>query len=132
MSESILNSVKKVLGLAEDYTPFDPDIVMHINSAFSTINQLGIGPEAGYEITDDTETWDAFFGTNLRYNSIKTLVCLMVKAVFDPPNTSYLVDAMNHQIKELQWRLNAVRESTEWVDPDPDPVTEFVLDGGGP
>jgi hypothetical protein len=133
---SILTSTKKVLGLEDAYTVFDEDVMMHINSAFSTLNQLGIGPEDGYQITSKTPTWDAFFGTNLRYNGIKTYVFLRVKLLFDPPTTGYLVDATERQIKELEWRLLTVREQTEWVDPDPGTLPEsedeLLLDGGGP
>ena len=133
MTESILTSTKKILGLDASYTAFDLDILTHINSAFSTLNQLGIGPEDGYAIEDDDATWDAFFGTNLRYNSIKTYVYMSVKMVFDPPPSSYAVTAMKEQKQELEWRLNVVREQTEWVDPDPDDVEEDeILDGGSP
>lgn len=132
MSESILNSVKHTLNLAADFTPFDQDVILHINSAFSTLNQLGLGPEEGYMITDATETWDAFFGSDLRLNNIKTYVYLRVRMLFDPPTTAYLVEAMKQQILELEWRLNVYREGTEWVDPMPERIRETVLDGGGP
>jgi len=131
VSESILNSVKHTLNLAADFTPFDQDVILHINSAFSTLNQLGLGPEEGYMITGATETWDAFFGTDLRLNNIKTYVYLRVRMLFDPPTTGYLVEAMKQQIQELEWRLNVYREGTEWVDPMPERIRETVLDGGG-
>lgn len=135
MIHSILTSTKKNLGLDESYTVYDEDIITLINSAFATLNQLGIGPEDGYQITNATATWDAFFGNNLRYNSIKTYVHLSVKLVFDPPPTSYAQAAVEKQKQELEWRLNVVREQTEWVDPDPTitPVEEnVILDGGSP
>lgn len=113
---SILTDVKKVLGIDESYTAFDVDIIMHINSAFATLNQLGPGPVDGYMIEDDTATWDAFF-TDLNLNPIKTYVFLRVKMLFDPPQTGYLVTAMENQIKELEWRLNTVWEGTGWVAP---------------
>lgn len=133
MITSILTSTKKVLGLDDAYVAFDEDVIMHINTAFSILNQLGIGPVDGYQITDKTPTWDAFFGTNLKYNGIKTYVYLRVRLLFDPPQTGYLVDAMKAQILELEWRLNVVRETTEWVDPTPIPIPldEFyILEGG--
>lgn len=122
MEESILTSVKKNLGLADDYTAFDLDILMLINSAFSTLNQLGLGPVDGFSIEDKIPTWDAFIGTDNRLNSVKTYVSLKVRSAFDPPQTSYLVAAMNEQIKELEWRLNVVREGDTWVAPTPEPV----------
>lgn len=132
MSDSILTSTKKMLGIAEDYTAFDVDILMHINTVFSTLNQLGIGPEAGYMIEDATPTWDAFLGDDLRKNSVKTYVYLSVRLLFDPPQTSFHIQAMRDQQKELEWRLNVVRETTEWVDPDPTLLEDAVLDGGEP
>lgn len=123
MSESILTSVKKILGLDEDYTAFDQDIIMYINSAFSTLNQLGLGPTEGFSIQDATTTWDAFIGTDDRLNSVKTYVALKVKSLFDPPQTQYLVAAMKEQIQEFEWRLNVVREEDTWIPPAP-PASE--------
>jgi len=125
VSESILTSVKKVLGLDDDYTTFDPDIIMFINSAFSTLNQLGLGPDTGFSITDKDTTWDAFIGTDDRLNSVKIYVYLKVRSMFDPPQTQYLVEAMKQQIQELEWRLNVVREGDTWVPPVA-PVTESI------
>jgi len=125
VSESILTSVKKVLGLDDDYTAFDPDIIMFINSAFSTLNQLGLGPDTGFSITDKDTTWDAFIGTDDRLNSVKIYVYLKVRSMFDPPQTQYLVEAMKQQIQELEWRLNVVREGDTWVPPVA-PVTESI------
>lgn len=130
MSESILTSVKKNLGLEASYTVFDADILLYINGVFSTLNQLGIGPENGFSISSATTTWDAFYGTNKKYSSIRTYVTLKVRMLFDPPQTSYLIDALNQQAKELEWRLNAVREETEWTSPIPFVITDTVLDGG--
>jgi hypothetical protein len=120
---SILTSVKKVLNIDASYTAFDEDILMHINSVFATLTQLGVGPATGFAIEDDTTTWDAFLGTDLRLNNVKTYVYLRVRMLFDPPQTSYLIDAMREQIRELEFRMNVYREETAWVDPDPAPVT---------
>ena len=123
MEQSILISTKKILGIAEDYTVFDLDIITHINSAFSTLTQLGVGPAAGYMIEDADDVWDDFIDVDLdfQYNSIKSYVFLQVRQLFDPPQTSYLISAVEKQIQEFEWRLNVHREETEWVDPDPDP-----------
>ena len=124
MSDSILTSTKKILGIEEEYTAFDLDILTHINSVFSKLSDLGIGPEAGFMIEDDTKVWSDFLGTDLRLNSVKTYVYLNVRLLFDPPTTSYLITSMKEQIREFEWRLNVKREGVSWVDPDPDPVVE--------
>jgi len=122
MTESILDSVKKVLNLGSDYTPFDQDVIMHINSVFSTLNQLGVGPDVGFMIEDNTTEWSDFLDGDMRLNNVKTYIYLRVRMLFDPPTIGYLVSAMENQVKELEWRINAQRESVAWVDPDPDPV----------
>lgn len=132
MSESILTSVKKNLGIAEDYTAFDPDILLLINGVFSTLNQLGIGPEDGFSISDKVATWDAFIGTNKKLNSVKNYMVYKVRLAFDPPQTSYLIAALEKQAEELEWRLNTVREMTDWTDPSGDIPPDTVLDGGSP
>jgi hypothetical protein len=124
MIMSILNSTKKVLGIAEDYTVFDEDIIMHINTAFSTLTQLGVGPPEGFMIEDATAEWDDFIPEDpddRQYNSVKSYVFLKVSMLFDPPQTSYLIAAKEKQIQELEWRLNVHREETGWTDPDPNP-----------
>lgn len=117
---SILTSTKKVLGIAEDYTVFDEDIIMHINTAFSTLTQLGVGPVEGFMIEDATAEWDDFItNSDIQYNAVRSYVYLKVQMLFDPPQTSYLIAAKEKQIQELEWRLNVHREETGWTDPDP-------------
>lgn len=125
METSILTTIKKLLGLPDDYTVFDLDVITHINSAFSTLTQLGVGPPVGFMIEDDSAVWTDFIVDDLQYNAVKTYIYLRVKQVFDPPATSYLISAFDEQIKELEWRLNVHREETGWVDPDPDPPPLF-------
>lgn len=103
---SILKSIKKLLGVPEEYDVFDTDITIHINSAFSTLNQLGVGPSEGFSIEDDTETWGMFLGDNTQINSVKTYVYIKVRLLFDPPTTSFAIDALKKQAEELEWRLN--------------------------
>lgn len=123
MEPSILTSTKKILGLSSDYTAFDTDIVMHINTAFSTLTQLGVGPVAGFMIEDATAVWDDFIPDgDLQYNSVKSYVYLRTRLLFDPPSTSYLIASFEEQLKELEWRLNVHREETGWTDPNPQPV----------
>jgi hypothetical protein len=123
MEQSILTSTKKILGVTEDYTVFDLDIITHINSAFSTLTQLGVGPAGGFVIEDEDAEWEDFIGSDLQNHSIKSYVYLKVRMLFDPPTTSYLITAMEKQISELEWRLNTHREETAWVDLDPNPVS---------
>jgi hypothetical protein len=108
--DSILNGTKKILGLNSDYLAFDFDIITHINAAFSTLNQLGVGPEDGFFIEDSTANWEDFIVPANQLNLVKTYVYLKVRFLFDPPTTSFLLDAMNNQIKEYEWRLNLFRE----------------------
>lgn len=131
MGTSILTNTKKVLGVDEGYTAFDADILMHINSAFSTLNQIGIGPEAGFAIEDAVPTWSAFLGNDLRLNSVKLYVYLRARVIFDPPSTSFVLAALKEQIQELEWRLNVQRESTGWVNPNPVAIVP-IYDGGTP
>lgn len=117
MTDSILNSTKKVLQVAADYTAFDLDIIMHINSAFATLNQLGVGPAEGFMIEDDTPVWEDFLGTDSRLNSVKSYVYQKVRLLFDPPQTGFLVTAIQEQIREFEWRLNTYREEDSWTLP---------------
>lgn len=117
MEPSILKSTKKILGVGEADTSFDVDIITHINSVLAVLTQVGIGPSNGYMIEDDTATWDAFIGTDPRLNLTKTYLYLKVRLMFDPPGTSYAIDAMEKQIAEFEWRLNVMREEESWVDP---------------
>lgn len=120
MTDSILTTTKKALGISADYTAFDPDIIMHINSVFSTLNQLGVGPAVTFMIMDDTETWSEFIGTNQDINSVKTYMYLRVRLYFDPPATSFALAAMEKQIEELGWRLNVQGEGVRypWIPPE--------------
>jgi len=129
---SILTDTKKILGIAEEYTAFDQDIITHINSVFVILNGLGIGPEEGFDISDDTAVWTDFLGDDKRLNSVKSYVYLRVRLLFDPPQTSFHISALENQYKELEWRLSIQRESVAWIDPDPAPVQDVVYDGGEP
>lgn len=108
--ESILNSTKRVLGLDVNYNAFDLDVITHINAAFSTLNQLGVGPENGYFIQGDAETWADITLPDNQLHLVKSYVYLKVRSLFDPPQTSYLVTAVQKQIEEFEWRLNMMRE----------------------
>lgn len=115
--ESILTSVKKICNVDDAYTAFDLDFVLQINSVFAILNQLGIGPDDGFEIEDKTTTWDEYLTGNLLLNGVKTYMTLRVRMWFDPPQTSHHLTAMQNQISEFESRLNILRESTEWTAP---------------
>lgn len=104
--ESILTSIKKLLGIEEDYECFDADIIMHINSVFMILTQLGIGPAEGFSIQDAENTWDEFVPSGSNLEAIKTYMYLKVKLMFDPPTSSAVIDSANRIIGELEWRLN--------------------------
>ena len=124
MEESILKSTKKILGLDEGYTAFDLDVITHINAAFSILNQLGVGPVEGFMISDEVTVWGDYDVPDNQLHLVKTYVFLKVRLLFDPPATSYLIEATTNQIKEYEWRLNSFRE---WeLDPN-DPMVEEEL-----
>lgn len=112
--ESILASIKKMLGIDEEYTHFDADIIMHINSVLMILTQLGVGPTEGFVIEDDTSTWADFIPqiNAAQLNAVKSYVYMKVKLMFDPPLSSSVIESMNRQISELEWRLNVA------VDPE--------------
>jgi hypothetical protein len=122
MEESILTSTKKILGLDQGYTIFDLDIITHINAAFSILNQLGVGPEEGFFIEDETAVWDDFPVPLNQESLVKTYIFLKVRILFDPPQTSFLIQAATDQIKEYEWRLNVFREVA--LPPTPTPYRD--------
>lgn len=103
--DSILTSIKKLLGIEEDYEQFDFDIITHINSVFVILNQLGVGPSEGFSITDKYSVWDDYISNDPIISTVKTYIGLKVKMLFDPPDRSTIMDATNRAISELEWRL---------------------------
>lgn len=113
MNDSILNTIKKLLGLSSDYTEFDTDIIIHINSVFSILQQLGVGPENGFSISDASTTWSSYTNNDKQINDVITYVYLKVRLLFDPPVNSSILNAQKELISELEWRLNvAVDDGT--------------------
>lgn len=104
--ESILTSVKKMLGIDEAYTHFDADLIMHINTVFSILNQLGVGPSEGYMIDDANDIWSDFLPEGYKLEMVKSYVYLKVRLLFDPPTSSSVMEAVNRQISELEFRIN--------------------------
>lgn len=115
--ESILTSIKKLLGPTEEQTHFDTDIITHINSVFSDLALLGVGPSEGFSIEDSSATWDEFFEgfpyPNL-LNSVKTYMYLKVKILFDPPANSSVLKSYEQEIAKYEWKINVT------VDPKPE------------
>ena len=109
--ESILTSIKKLLGIDESYEHFDSDIVMHINTVLMTLSQIGVGPATGFMIEDENATWQDFIGTDKNLAAVKTYVYLRVKLLFDPPTNSTHTKAIEDAIREYEWRLNVEAES---------------------
>lgn len=112
VTESILESIKKLLGLTEEYTVFDPDIIMHINSVFTVLTQIGVGPKNGFMITDKTATWEDFLGDSPLFSAAKTYTYMRVKLLFDSQSMSgTLVEVFKSQINEFECRLNMTAET---------------------
>lgn len=113
MEESILNSIKKLLGLSKDYDAFDTDIIIHINTVFMSLNQLGIGPSDGFSIVDKSVVWKDYILDSKDLEAVKTYIYLKVRLVFDPPLNASVLESMKQTIAELEWRLNVQAESAE-------------------
>ena len=111
--DSILTSIKKMLGIAEDCTDFDVDLIIHINSVLGILNQLGVGPESGFYIEDDSAVWSDFLDNNVKLNLVKSYVYMKVRLMFDPPTGAQIMDAINKNISELEWRILAVTDSNQ-------------------
>ena len=106
METSILDSIKKLLGIPSEATEFDTDILIHINSVFSILTQLGVGPSSGFSIEDSSTEWSDFIGDDARLSDVKSFVYLKTRLLFDPPASSAAIDAMNRMASELEWRIN--------------------------
>lgn len=105
--ESILTTIKKLLGPVGTYDNFDVDIITHINSTLSTLTQLGVGPDEGYQIEDDDNTWDEFLTDPILLGFAKTYIHHQVKLAFDPPTNAAVLEAMTQKCAELEWRLES-------------------------
>lgn len=112
-TESILTSIKKLLGITEEYTHFDSDIIMHINSVLAILTQLGVGSADGFTISNDSSTWKDFMGEDKKFEFVKSYVHLKVKLLFDPPLSSAVMESMNRMISELEWRILVAADPIE-------------------
>lgn len=109
--DSILNSIKKMLGISGEYEHFDADIIMYINSVFVTLSQLGVSQADGFYISDDSATWDDFISDNRVVEIIKPYIYAKVRIIFDPPTSSIVMDAINRSVSEYEWRINTLVET---------------------
>lgn len=109
--ESILTSIKKLLGIPAEHTDFDADIIMHINSVFMVLQQIGVGPKQGFFIEDDSTTWNEYISDSIQMQAVKSYIHLKVKLLFDPPASSAVMECTKQMISELEWRLNVAAES---------------------
>lgn len=117
--ESILTSIKKRLGLSEEYEAFDPEIIMEINTAFFDLNRLGVGPSDVFFIEDDTSVWTDFISSDTKTvvrEAIKTYIYLRTKLGFDPPAGTAHIEAINRRIDQLEWTMNCAVESEGTVE----------------
>jgi hypothetical protein len=121
---SILDDVKHMLGLLPAEHAFDSDIINHINSVFSILNQIGVGPDEGFQITDNTTQWEVYI-PSFRLNSIKSYMFLRVKNYFDPPDGRFVIGSMDRQIQELEWRILIEADNAL-------PPPSSIIDGGSP
>lgn len=113
VTDSILTSIKKMLGIVEEYEHFDDDLIMHINSVFSILTQLGVGSSKGFMIEDESANWEEFISDEAKLMLVKSYMLLKVKLLFDPPLSSAVLECYNKQIEEYEWRLNAAAENDE-------------------
>ncbi len=113
MNESILNSIKQLLGVDPSYDVYDGDIMIHINTAFARLHSLGVGPKKAFFIEDESASWNDFMPEDTLFHNVKTFIHLKVKIVFDPPLSSAVLEVMKEQIKELEFLLNVAAETPE-------------------
>lgn len=109
--DSVLTSIKKLLGITEEYDQFDQDLIIHINAVLMVLTQIGVGPSNGMIINDSSTTWNDILSDTSNIEAVKTYVYLKVKMIFDPPSSSSVADAMNRSINEYEWRLNINADS---------------------
>lgn len=123
--DSILTTIKKMLGITEEYKHFDTDIMVHINTVLLTLNDVGVGPEKVASIKDESDTWTGTLGELQDMEAIKTYIYLKVRLAFDPPSSSAVMDAMNKLATEIEWRLHSREEYKVSETNESDDIDEF-------
>ena len=124
MNDSILLTIKKLLGIDKNYNVFDSDIIIHINSVFMILYQLGVGPDKPFSIEGESETWSQFSSDVSLYQLVKSYIYLKVRLIFDPPSAGVLHQAVERQISEFEWRLNVQSEENN-INKNDDLETDF-------
>lgn len=105
IDESILLTVKKLIGVPQDYNVFDVDLITHINTTFDALNQMGLGPDEGFSISDESTTWSEYTTYGKEFNMVRSYMALKVRTLFDPPSNASLFTVFDGQLKEYEWRL---------------------------
>lgn len=113
INDSILKTIRQMIGPEASYDAFDTDLIININSALMTLNQLGVGPESGFVITGVDETWEQLLGDFKDLESVKMYVYIKTRMLFDPPTNSTFMDILTKQANELEWRINVQVEGDE-------------------
>lgn len=114
--DSILTSIKKLLGITEEDECFDQDLIIHINSVLAILTQIGIGSSDGFMVIDKSNVWNEFVPERVPLNFIKTYTFLKVRLLFDPPQNSSVMNAINNQLQELEWRISVTIENSNKED----------------
>lgn len=107
VSDSIFLTIKTMLGFSEEDDTFDTDILININSSIMRLNQLGLGPKEGYHITGKDETWNDYIGESKKLEATKLYIYERARLVIDPPSSSFVLEALKEDCKELEWRINS-------------------------
>lgn len=105
MQESILLTIKQMLGIPSEYSVFDEELVVYINTVIAALRQLGVGPENGFAITGENESWEDYIGDTSMYENVKAYIYLKVRMMFDPPSSSFVLEAFKNQAAEIEWRI---------------------------
>mgnify|MGYP003469382735 FL=1 len=108
--QSILKTIRRLVGIDAEFTQFDPELISAINAAFMTLHQLGLGPANGFMIDGEDQTWGDFTNDITQLAGLVNYVLLRTRLVFDPPTNSFVVTSMENQIKELEFRFNVNAE----------------------
>ena len=116
ITESVLLSIKKMLGLDKDYDVFDPELIIHVNTVFGTLHQLGVGPDEQFRISGDLEVWSDFDTEGEQIDEVKTYIYLRVRLLFDPPSSSFVLSSFQEQLKEFEWRLNVKADEIKGIE----------------
>lgn len=123
-NQSILNDVKSLCGIPADVDDFDTPLILHCNTVFSGLTQIGLGPKTGFYISDNTKLWSDIIIGEINLHNVKSYVYLKVKMLFDPPANATLVKSMENQIDELEWRIKTELENIELENAEEVPIIE--------